>query len=417
MCLDTSNFSFSSVPPVLSVSALSPDDDSFLIDLTINTPNPSYSVSLKAFLDCGATGEFMHQNTAKLYSIPLVKLAHSVPLQVFDGRPISSGPVTHRTVPVLTRINNHEELISYYIVSSSYHGIILGLPWLHLHNPAVNWKTQTLLFSDPSCNTHLLSPVPSVSVPTSVACTDHYKSVVHTPPLCDSPVFAPFTPVTTPLKPVRICFLGASSFMQAAKGTMIYSLTMTLISDNQPKQTVLPSKYSDFQDVFDKTKATLLPEHHSYDCTIDLKPDTTPPWGPIYGLSEPETKALQDYIKENLANGFIWHSKSPAGAPVFFVKKKDGSLHLCVDYRGLNNITIKNRYPLPLISSLLSQLGKAFRYTKIDLRGAYNLLRMRVGDEWKTAFRTRYGLFEYTVMPFGLTNAPAVFQHMMNDIF
>jgi len=205
--------------------------------------------------------------------------------------------------------------------------------------------------------------------------------------------------------------------MQAAKGTMICSLTMSPIPDDQPKQTVLQSKYSDFQDVFDKNKATSLPEHRSYDCTIDLQPDTTPPWGPIYGLSEPETKALQEYIKENLANGFIQHSKSPAGAPVFFVKKKDGSLHLCVDYRGLNNITIKNRYPLPLISSLLSQLGKAFRYTKIDLRGAYNLLRMRVGDEWKTAFRTRYGLFEYTVMPFGLTNAPAVFQHMMNDIF
>ena len=93
--------------------------------------------------------------------------------------------------------------------------------------------------------------------------------------------------------------------MQAAKGRTIYSLTMTPISDTQPKQTVLPSKYANFQDVFDKTKATSLPGHHSYDCTIDLQPGTTPPWGPIYGLSEPETKVLQDYIKDNLANGFI----------------------------------------------------------------------------------------------------------------
>ena len=89
------------------------------------------------------------------------------------------------------------------------------------------------------------------------------------------------------------------------------------------------------------------------------------------------------------------------------MKNKDGSLHLCIDYCGLNNITVKNHYPLPLISSLLSQLGKARRFTKIDLRGAYNLVRMRAGDEWMTAFRTRYGLFEYTVMPFGLTNAPS----------
>jgi hypothetical protein len=325
MCLDMSNFSFSSVPPVLSVSSLSPDNDSFLVDLSINTPaNPSCSIALKAFLDCGATGEFMHQNTAKLYSIPLIKLAHSVPLQVFDGRPISSGPVTHKTIPILTCINNHDEWISYYIISSSYHGIILGLPWLRLHNPAINWKTQSLLFSDPGCHAHLLPTFPSVSAP--VIPVDPHKPVICTSPMCDLPVSTPVTtvlpastpvttvlpastPVTTPVttlfKPVRICFLGASSFLRAAKGTMIYSLTIAPVSDDQPKQTVLPSKYSDFQDVFDKAGATSLPKHRSYDCAIDLQPNTTPPWGPIYSLSEPETKALQDYIKENLANGFI----------------------------------------------------------------------------------------------------------------
>jgi len=88
-----------------------------------------------------------------------------------------------------------------------------------------------------------------------------------------------------------------------------------------------------------------------------------------------------------------------------------------VDYRGLNKITKKNRYPLPLISSLLDRLRTGKIFTKLDLRGAYNLLRIRSGDEWKTAFRTRHGHFEYTVMPFGLTNAPAVFQYLMNDIF
>jgi len=100
-----------------------------------------------------------------------------------------------------------------------------------------------------------------------------------------------------------------------------------------------------------------------------------------------------------------------------FVKKKDGSLRLCVDYRGLNKITKKNRYPLPLILGLLDRLRTGKIFTKLDLRGAYNLLRIRPSDEWKTAFRTRYGHFEYTVMPFGLTNAPVVFQHLMNDIF
>jgi hypothetical protein len=100
-----------------------------------------------------------------------------------------------------------------------------------------------------------------------------------------------------------------------------------------------------------------------------------------------------------------------------FVKKKDGSLRLCVDYPGLNKITKKNQYPLPLISGLLDRLCTGKIFTKLDLRGAYNLLKIHSGDEWKTIFRTRYGHFEYTVMPFGLTNAPAVFQHLMNDIF
>jgi hypothetical protein len=95
------------------------------------------------------------------------------------------------------------------------------------------------------------------------------------------------------------------------------------------------------------------------------------------------------------------------------VKKKDGSLQMCVDYHGLNRITIKNRYPMPLISGLLDQLGQAKVYTKIDL----NLVRIKGGNKWKTAFRTRYGYFEYNVMLFGLINAPVIFQHLMNDIF
>ena len=97
------------------------------------------------------------------------------------------------------------------------------------------------------------------------------------------------------------------------------------------------------------------------------------------------------------------------------MKKKDGSLRLCVDYRGLNHTTVNNRYPLPLIQETLDRVGKAKIYTKLDLRGAYNLLRIKSGEEWKTAFGTRYGHFEFSVMPFGLTNAPATFQNFMND--
>ena len=150
----------------------------------------------------------------------------------------------------------------------------------------------------------------------------------------------------------------------------------------------LPHKYKEFAGVFDKVKVGTLPEHRPYDCPIDLQPGKEPPWGPIYNLSPIELEVLRDYIHENLANGFIRHSKSPARAPIFFVKKKDGSLCLVVDYRGLNKVTIRNRYALPLISSLLEHISGAIFFTKIDLRCAYNLVRIRLGDEWKTVFRT-----------------------------
>jgi hypothetical protein len=126
-------------------------------------------------------------------------------------------------------------------------------------------------------------------------------------------------------------------------------------------------------------------------------------------------EVLRKYLAEYLERGWIRRSKSPAGAPILFVKKKDGSLRLCVDYRGLNKITVKNRHPLPLISESLERLAQAKLYTKLDVREAYHRIRIREGDEWKTAFRTRYGYFEYTVMPFGLTNAPAQFQAYMNE--
>jgi hypothetical protein len=180
---------------------------------------------------------------------------------------------------------------------------------------------------------------------------------------------------------------------------------------------IVPPQYHDLLQAFSKTRADTLPPHRPYDHAIDLEPGTKPPFGPLYSLSEPELKELSAWIKENLSKGFIRASQSPGGAPILFVKKKDGSLRLCVDYRGLNRITIKNRYPLPLISETLDRLRGAKVFTKIDLRGAYNLLRIKAGDEWKTAFRTRYGHFECLVMPFGLTNAPASFQHLMNDIF
>ena len=190
------------------------------------------------------------------------------------------------------------------------------------------------------------------------------------------------------------------------------------MSDTTPPDlSSIPEEYHDFADVFDKAKADKLASHRPYDLKINLDEDSTPPLGQMYSLSPTELVALREFLDEHLANGFIRPSRSPYGAPVLFAKKKDESLRLCVDFRGLNKITKKDRYPLPLISDLLDTSGRARIYTKIDLQHAYHLVRISEGDEWKTAFRTRYGSFEWLVMPFGLTNAPASFQRFMNDIF
>ncbi|KAK3548519.1 hypothetical protein QTP70_013368 [Hemibagrus guttatus] len=126
---------------------------------------------------------------------------------------------------------------------------------------------------------------------------------------------------------------------------------------------------------------------------------------------------MEEYIETTLAVGHIRPSTSPAAASFFFVRKKDGGLRPCIDYRGLNAITVPYPYPLPLVPAALEQLRGARIFTKLDLRRAYNLVRIRKGDEWKTAFHTTHGHYEYRVMPFGLTNAPAVFQALINGVF
>jgi hypothetical protein len=132
-------------------------------------------------------------------------------------------------------------------------------------------------------------------------------------------------------------------------------------------------------------------------------------------MSLNKLKVLKKYLDKNLSKGFIRASSSPVASPVIFVKKPGGGLRFCVDYRGLNALTIKNQYLIPLLQETLSQLSKANFYTKLDIIAAFNKLRIAEGDKWLTAFRTRYRLFKYLVMPFGLANAPSTFQHYVND--
>jgi len=180
---------------------------------------------------------------------------------------------------------------------------------------------------------------------------------------------------------------------------------------------MIPEEYDDFVDLFSKRKVDEPPLHGPYNHKIALIPGSKPLCERVQRVSLAEGEEVGRYVAKNLKKGFICYSQSEYGAPIVFARKKDGTLRICIDYRGLNKLTIKNCYPLPLIGELLDCMLRGKVLSKFDIRDGYNRLRMVPSEEAKTSFCCRQGLFEYTVMPFRLCNAPGTFQHYMNDTF
>ena len=179
----------------------------------------------------------------------------------------------------------------------------------------------------------------------------------------------------------------------------------------------IPEEYHKFIRVFDEKEANRFPESQVWDHKIKLKEGFQPKSFKTYNFTPKEQRELDVFLKENLEKGYIQPSKSPMATLFFFVKKKDGKLRLCQDYWYLNKWTIKNTYPLPLISELMDKIKDGKYFTKLDIQWGYNNVWIKEGDEWKSAFKTNRGLYEPTVMFFGMCNSPATFQAMMDNIF
>ena len=392
------------------------------------------SEPLDALIDSGSSDCFVDEDFVRSKSLIPTLLPTPIILRLFDGQPAPAGPINSYLDLSLSfsSSDKNPQKIRFLVtrLDSSTH-LVLGHNWLRRYNPVIDWQSGSVeISSSTPVPNPSLAPVPDASLRSAAASVP------------DAPTQAPAAP------PVDIKLVSASAFARLIRTESFFvgfpfsqpsadarappesvpdpdpvraaaraAILDEIDEDVAEIRRLLPKAYHEYLDVFSKKEADTLPPHRPYDHRIELEEGTQPPFGPIYKLSESELTALREYLEENLKKGFIRPSNSPAGAPILFVKKKDGSLRLCVDYRGLNRITKKDRYPLPLIDSLLDRMRKARYFTKIDLRGAYNLIRIIMGDEWKTAFRTRYGSFEYLVMPFGLCNAPATFQHFMNDIF
>ncbi|KAL0554084.1 hypothetical protein IC582_007995 [Cucumis melo] len=216
-----------------------------------------------------------------------------------------------------------------------------------------------------------------------------------------------------------VCIPKVISAMKASKllsqGT--WGILASVVDIREPEVSLSSEPVvREYPDVF-PDELLGLPPPREVDFAIELEPGTAPISRAPYRMAPAELKELKVQLQELLDKGFIRPSVSPWGAPVLFVKKKDGSMRLCIDYRELNKVTVKNRYPLPRIDDLFEQLQGATVFSKIDLRSGYHQLRIRDGDIPKTAFRSRYGHYEFVVMSFGLTNAPAVFMDLMNRVF
>uniref|UniRef100_A0A4W5K2I5 ribonuclease H n=1 Tax=Hucho hucho TaxID=62062 RepID=A0A4W5K2I5_9TELE len=309
----------------------------------------------KALVDSGAAGNFIDRTFALSLGIPIVSLDVHFPVHSLDSRPLGSGLIREATAPLsMVTQGSHEERISFFLIDSPAFPVVLGIPWLAYHDPNILWQQRALKGWSRGC----LGRCVGVSIGATTVESPEQVSTVH-----------------------------------------------------------IPSENADLALAFCKKRVTQLPPHRRGDCAINLLVDAALPRSHVYPLSQEETAAMETYVAESLGQGYVRPSTSPASSSFFFVKKKDGGLPPCIDYQGINQTTVRYSYPLPLIASAIESIHRARFSTKLDLRSAYSLVRIREGDEWKTAFSTTSGHYEYLVMLYGLKNAPSVFQSFVDEIF
>ncbi|KAK3559563.1 hypothetical protein QTP86_013727, partial [Hemibagrus guttatus] len=305
---------------------------SVLVSLTTH----EFCVSATALIDSGSAGNFISGALCRQLQLPTAATPKIYQVHAVTGKLLRQ--VRRQAGPLRLHIGvMHTEEIVLMVLEDSTAEVVLGRPWLEQHDPIISWRTGEILRWGHKCFEGCFPERPNPRPSRPHALQVHATSV-------ESPLEA--------------------------------------------RSVNIPECYSHFWDVFCPKKASKLPPHRPWDCAIDLIPGEPVPKGRIYSLTLPEEKAMEEYIREALAQGYICPSTSPAASSFFFVAKKDGGLRPCIDYRALNKITVKFR--------------------------TYNLIRIRKGDEWKTAFVTPTGHYEYWVMPYGLANAPSVFQDFMH---
>ena len=323
---------------------------------------PVNSYPATVLFDSGASHSFISKRFAGTHGLSVVEL--KIPMQVHT--PGNDMRTAHYCPSVTIEIKRSPFLSNLILLESKDLDVILGMDWLTRNKGVIDCASRTItLTNDKGEKITFRSPASQKSV---------------------------------------------ASLNQAA----IEGQTETV--EKSPRKLEDIPIVQEYPEVFPEDLTTMPPKRE-IEFRIDLAPGTAPIYKRPYRMAANELAEVKKQVDEQLQKGYIRPSTSPWGAPVIFVEKKDKTKRMCVDYRALNEVTIKNKYPLPRIDDLFDQLKGAKVFSKIDLRSGYHQLRIREEDIPKTAFTTRYGLFECTVMSFGLTNAPAFFMNLMNKVF
>jgi hypothetical protein len=341
----------------------------------------------KALVDSGATDNFMHPAFAKRMGLGLQEL--QTPKKIFniDNTTNKSGMITHY-LDLNVCTNGIHKQMRFLVTDIRNEEVLLGYPWLATFEPRFNWRSavideRILPIIISSINPRKLKQHPTIA--TGISENDKQSIVRQLEVECH----------------VR----GVATDLAIQAGA-------------EQKPAELLKEYQEFARLFSDEAADRFPPSREWDHAIDLKPGAPDAMDcKVYPMTRDEDGSLEKFIDEMVGKGYIRPSKSPYALPFFFVKKKDGKLRPVQDYRRLNSHTVRNQYPLPLIAQLISDLSGAHIFLKVDIRQGYNNIWIKKGDEWKAAFKTKFGHWEPLVMFFGLTNSPSTFQEMMNIIY
>jgi len=383
-------------------------------------------IPLSTLWDSGASDSYIDHNASLDFADRTYLYPKPIELRLFDGTPASTGPIT-QYIKLDLRLTTDGQPIPTILNVTKLHGadIVLGTNWMSQNRIVTDYSQSTITFAhstEAGSSPMLLQALPGKLHRNTAAPTSYPNNV----------------PLGTPSKWYWDDRLESSYIAEMATLRSLSSITEDELADfkniepqfdedideaeyaaeTEELLRDVPSLYHEYLGIFRKKAGTqTLPPSRDYDMKIDLISSAKLAPAKLYQLTQQQSTVLKDTLQRELAAGRIRPSNAPYGSPMFFVLRKDGRPRMVVDYRHLNEQTVPDAYPLPLIDQITNDLSSAKYFTKLDLVGAYQLLRMGPGHEHFTAFRTQYGMFESLVVRDGLRNAPAYFQHFLNDVF